>query len=520
VRYILLVLMLMAAPVWAEDSDDIAFDEARAMIYARDIDGFRAAITAAHAADLAEKGDQNRQRALFGPFGVTDPRVAAFTADWLAAEPDSPYALTARAWYLRAMGVAMRGSDLPRFTWPDAMDEMAELHGAAMEMAMRARDAAPDLVAASDAVIRVAQAFGAADLAEEELARIMAIAPNHGSLTRASNSMAPKWGGSVDAIVRSCEDYATLLPDVDDYTVDICLVEMITEAPVRGVPRDWVWDMLTQLPDHPNLLAARMEKAVGGHGSAQEKIAALEAYLDSGGTNFIATWHLDIERTSLDPNADGGLQTYVIREFAKVAEALSHNGGNPTLVEDYLDLASRLDDANQPEDLPIEKILHDLLAIAPYNANAWAELARRHAADGEVEHIRDAAPFASNAIAYSNHKPAVISQMINTYDWNFPNVTDAARRGFLEGLAAGQSPEFVTVVACPYVRMARVLLEVCAAQGLAPDACRGSAYAFDSMQAEMAEITSHGLCQTERNARIADLRYTPAPLSLTPIRSE
>jgi hypothetical protein len=408
------------------------------------------------------------------------------------------------------MGVAMRGSDLPRFTWPDAMDEMANLHGAAMEMALRARDAAPDLVAASDAVIRVAQAFGAADLAEEELARIMAIAPNHGSLTRASNSMAPKWGGSVDAIVRSCEGYAALLPDVQDYTVDICLVEMLTEAPVRGAPRDWAWDMLTQLPDHPNLLAARMERAVGGHGSAQEKIAALEAYLDSGGTNFIAAWHLDVERTTLDPNADGGLQTFVIREFAKTTEALTHNGGNPTLVDHYLDLLGRLEGANLPADIPTEAILRNLLAIAPYNADAWADLARLQARGGQAEDFRDAAPFIANAIAYSNHKPDVISGMINLYDWSFPGVTDAARSGFLDDLGAGKSPDIVTDVACPYVRMTRVLLEVCAAEGLAPAGCRDTKYGFQSMNDEMEEITSHGLCQTERTADIADLFYTPA----------
>lgn len=64
-------------------------------------------------------------------------------------------------------------------------------------------------------------------------------------------------------------------------------------------------------------------------------------------------------------------------------------------------------------------------------------------------------------------------------------------------------------VAFPYVRTTRVLLEVCAAEGLALDACRGNANAFDGMQDEMDEITSHGLCQTESNADIADLLYTP-----------
>ena len=81
---------------------------------------------------------------------------------------------------------------------------MTELHGEAMSMALRARDLDPDMVAASDAVIRASQTFGMADVAEEELARIMAIAPNHGSLLRASNSLCLHWGGSVDAIAQAC----------------------------------------------------------------------------------------------------------------------------------------------------------------------------------------------------------------------------------------------------------------------------------------------------------------------------
>jgi hypothetical protein len=511
-RFILALLTMLATPLWADEVTDQLNAEARAMIDAHDIDGFRSAITAAHADDLAARGDQNRQRALFGPFGVTDPRVAAFTADWLAAEPDSPYALTARVWYLRAMGWAVRGDDLPRFTWHQAMDEMGKLHGDAMQMALRARDLATDLVAASDAVIRMGQSFGMADLAEAELARIMAIAPNHGSLQRAANSLSPKWGGSVDAIARTCEDYALLIPDVPGYTVDICLVELFNTAGVRGPAQAWGWQMLSELPDHPQLIYARMTKAVNNRGDTPERVAAFKAYLAAGGRDFRAAWHLDIDQAGIDPGAESVVPDFVAREVARLAEDLTHDAGNPSLVRDYLDMVDRLDDADQSLAVPREQILRDLLAIAPHNVPAWAYLASMQARGGGVEGLRRYAPFAANAIAYANHKPAVLSQMIKVYGWNYPGVTDADRPGFLQGLAAGQSPEFLEAVACPYLRMTRVLLEVCEAEGLGPDNCRDSASTYQMMLDDIAEITSHGLCQTESNARIEDLLYTPVAI--------
>jgi hypothetical protein len=511
-RFILALLMLLATPLRADEATDALKAEARAMIYAGDIDGFRTAIIAAHAADLTAKGDQNRQRALFGPFGVTDPRVAAFTADWLAAEPDSPYALTARAWYLRAMGWAVRGNDLPRYIWPAAMDEMAALHGEAMGMAFRARDLAPDMVAASDAVIRMGQSFGMAELAEEELARIMAIAPNHGSLIRASNSLDPRWGGSVDAIARACENYATLLPDVADYTVDICLVELFDENGLRGAPQTWSWNKLLELPDHPNLIFARKSMVLGGRIPDPERsVAILDAYLARGGSATEIAPIYDSLRAKLDWAAVETQPEVMAAALAAATEDLIHDPGNPQLVEHYQEMAYRVPQDLQPDDAMQIAVLERMLQIAPYNVDGWTALFY-FTAGPSLEQMDAATPAMANAIAYSNHKSAVIRAMISGRASRYGSETRQAIRDADGDPNVALPPEFDTVVTCPYVRLVRLLEHSCMAEGIAPASDDCADYpSFAEMQADLDQIAARGICQAERTADIADLLYTPAP---------
>jgi hypothetical protein len=513
-RFFSVVLMLLMAPAWADTASerihDKAFEDARAMIYAHDIDGFRAAVIAAHAADLAARGAQDLQRAWFGPFGVTDPRVAAFTADWLAAEPDSPYALTARVWYLRAMGWAMRGNDLPRFTWYQAMDEMAEMHGEAMEMALRASTLAPDMVAASDAVIRMGQTFGMADMAKAELARIMAIAPNHGSLLRAANSLSPKWGGSVAAVAQACEDYATLLPDVEGYTGDICLVEMFVAAPVDGPPRTWAWDMLTRLPDHPNLIEARMQKAVANEGSHPERLAALEGYFASGGMWTTAAWHLDIERSASGRPFDEAYPAAAARALADTTDKLLHDAGDPDLVKRYFELIEQ----SVPNDLPDVAaqmaVLRNLLAIAPYNAKGWAKLADLQSRGWSSEQVRAATPAVANAVVYSNHKTDIIREVMEIYVSGYLTGTASARSAAISNESYVYPAEFDVVVACPYTRLLRVLAYRCEAEGVDWRECGTSLATFPEMKADVDEIAARGACEAERTADIESLTFEPA----------
>jgi hypothetical protein len=508
-RFILVFLILLATPLWADEATDRLSAEARAMIYAHDIDGFRTAITAAHAADLAAKGDQNMQRALYRPFTVTDPRVTAFTADWLAAEPDSPYALIARVWHLRALGIAIRGSDLPRFTWHQAMEQMGELHGEALTMALRARDLAPDLVAASDAVIRLSQGFGIAGVAEEELARIMAIAPNHGSILRAANSLAPKWGGSVDAIARVCEKYAPQVPDVPGYTVDICLVEMFDDIGLQGAPQTWSWNRLLELPDHPHLINARKSSVLGGFGGTPEtNIAALEAYIANGGTEVVVANQLDYLRAKQSWST---VATYpdAVEQARETARAeLAHDAGNPQLVEHYFEMVSQSTLSPPLADSEQAAILEKLLTIAPYNVDAWTSLA--YTLPGEsAEQFRARANAATNAVVYSNHKAQIIAVTLPIFAQRYHDAVQQAVTDANGDPNTGPSAETDTDVTCPYVRLVRLLEYSCAAQDISADECARYPK-MEEMQADLSQIAARGICEWERTADIDSIMFTPA----------
>ena len=90
-------LLILCASLWsgaalAQSAPDALFDA----ITAKDIAAVQVALEQSVTADMDPSTEPDRQRALFKVFKNTHPAVDALTADWLAAEPQNPYALTAR----------------------------------------------------------------------------------------------------------------------------------------------------------------------------------------------------------------------------------------------------------------------------------------------------------------------------------------------------------------------------------------------------------------------------------------
>ena len=56
------------------------------------------------------------QRDLVWALAATAPETAAFTKAWVAAQPDNPTALTARAWSLYWAAAKIRGERIRRWT--------------------------------------------------------------------------------------------------------------------------------------------------------------------------------------------------------------------------------------------------------------------------------------------------------------------------------------------------------------------------------------------------------------------
>ncbi len=109
----------------------------------------------AHQASVRGQLPYDDLRSMFRVFQSTAPEIQEFTESWLDDDPESPYALTALTWNLYTAGWHMRGPNTPSMTHPQSLIRFQILHSRASRLAARAYEIAPDLVPASDAIIRL-----------------------------------------------------------------------------------------------------------------------------------------------------------------------------------------------------------------------------------------------------------------------------------------------------------------------------------------------------------------------------
>ena len=199
-RLISLAAALLTYPALATTQDDF-----RAMIWAGDMSGVKAALQAVEASDLASSGEPDAERALFHIFLESHPKVAAFTESWLAAEPDSALAMTARGWQLYSTGHNMRGTSYAREVYADASRADHDYGKQAFDLAERAVVADPNLISASDLILRSTNTLGNRQMIPLELERIMALHPNRGSLMKVMGTLSQQWGGKLGQVQLVCD---------------------------------------------------------------------------------------------------------------------------------------------------------------------------------------------------------------------------------------------------------------------------------------------------------------------------
>ena len=204
IRLILTLFALtLASPAFAATPYEF-----RQLVYAGDIAGVTAALTEAEARDKASPDEPYLQRNLFTIFTESHDKVNDFTVKWLASEPDSPYAQTARGWQLYAEGWNMRGHAFARDVFPDAMRALMRDHRQAFDLAQQALAQDGDLISASDLELVLTSTLGKRNLIPIELERVMTLRPNRGSLMRAMDALAPQWGGRTEQVKLLCDRYA------------------------------------------------------------------------------------------------------------------------------------------------------------------------------------------------------------------------------------------------------------------------------------------------------------------------
>ena len=501
-RTLLFLLIFLAFPAVADPKADL-----RALVYAGDIDGVEAMMEAAYRESLVSHGYEGLRK-LNATFSVTDPKMKEFIAKWRTAKPQSPFAMTAEVWLLWRAGWLARGTELSRWTYPEAFALQYELNRQALDLAWKAFEKTPDLVSATDALIMLSQVTGGQDDVPEMLAAAMAATPNHGSLIRATNALAPNWGGSILPMAGMCALYADNIPDVADYTQKTCMIDAIFSADVRGFFRTWAQFAL-DATDNPILEQVRITDAIYWRRGTDEANKVLARYLDDPENidwNAAGIHDLDYRVPhGLAPLAPEFFQRRLSHAIAEIVfdpydyellqivfESVSYEGQPAKQVDKSLQLEAK----------------RRALSVAPYNAEAWFQYGIQ--ATFVFKYKEDEAdPFYINAIAYSNHRPYYLSMYGRSVIGKLMWLLYEDMSTFTDIRDLPESVEQVDALVCPLVRVTRVMQEVCETTGVDEMYCMAHSWPVKHWQQVMSLAETENVCTAERTAPIEDLMYQP-----------
>lgn len=514
-RYLLIAaLALFPTKALASITYDALFD----LVINGDIPAVEAALKTAVAEDAAATGEPERQRDLFSVFTLTHPGVADFTAKWLEADPQSAYALTARGWHQYGMGWAMRGEGLARDTFPGAFQKMREFHEVAFDLMSAATEADPTLLAASDGVLRIPQTLGNIEAIPGELERIMATLPNRGSLMRAMLALSPQWGGRSEQVELLCGRYAPKITTMAGYDALVCRVDAAYYADFQsGDQREAAHQMLT-LIDNPVLDYARLMDAVDNVSTPQQAIRLLERAKSARPLTVQEAEALDHARSM-----DAGFS--VIEEFPErdaampqaVVVARRQADRDPlmgSVVTRYISLAYRNASKNggAVDRAEVEARLKQLLTVAPYDGNAWLQLAQLISEDGSLAGIEAAQPYFENAVVYSNYRYDVVYSMLDTKLAIIRKPDNWMASRDISGLSSDELAELDRIINCPVITDHLRMQYVCMSARREGSSCANGQMDAESPLAErMSNIVERGVCKAEIES------YQPEELILSPV---
>ncbi len=478
-------------------------------ITAQDVAAVEAMFQTVRADSRKSRADQ---RDLFAVFEQLHPDTDTFTKAWVAAQPASAPAMVARGTYLKALGWAYRGNAYANDAYPERLTAFRAAHLEGLALMEHARDAAPDLLAASDGVIAMSYTTGNQSAVIPEVRRIMAIAPNRATLLKAATALAPQWGGSTADILAMCNLFADAVTDQPGYDDRICLIDGLMSANLGpGFQRDQALSMLAN-SDSPLLDFWREEHVVGE--TPSDRIANLQRIKASRALTTFEARLYDQDAQTLAVLTGTPLPAELP---AAVTEAMTRtkwwvdvSPGNPVMVADYFNAIQDGSTVNgiRFDSAELRRIFSSHLKIARYTPWVWLELALNEAysATDELTGIEVAQPYMINAIAYSNHGQ---DALVQAFRMKFPLVFSA--------LANAQPPadvkRFHRVVQCPMVRELRLLLARCETEGLDFETCtNGLPYQASNMEGLVNDIRQAGVCKAETETDLTDLFYTPVPV--------
>lgn len=480
--------VLLASPAMAQ----VTPDELRDLACAGDVEAIAAALAESHLRYQAGEITGEDLRDLSRPLQLGGGIAWDVVDAWLAAEPDSPYALTLRAQQLDARAWDLRGTGSGRETAPEALQGFATMKQEAQDLARRAFRAAPDYLPASDILL----AAGAVDLGPEALDATR----DRGTLIRWLAWSPPWWGGGgIPEMEAICSMFAQYVETPGPYVERVCLADAIAQYQMmEGF--DFAVSVLSA-NDDPWLATARLDAAT------IQPVEDGDRWIRDGlGTPGIrpeqrlrAAIAHDVMYYGEPPQFDR-----VWAEVSAEAEAnLSLYPSDVTSLRVLLWTEGVAGAAwSGPDPTRREELLRAWVVAAPYDGHRWLDLA--------YEHLRRMTPFEApdpelwtQAALWSADRRSVLDQLLDDYalriqliGWPPEMVPPELSHG-----TQAERDAFVDAMACRMVRVERLAADQpCLSPGQCPAQSR-----HPMVRRVIDGATERGLCDYERSAPVGDL---------------
>ncbi|MFQ5565446.1 MAG: DUF4034 domain-containing protein [Paracoccaceae bacterium] len=213
-RFVLPLAML----VLAGQAVALSNEEARRLVREADFDTVEAAFAEHQAAFNAGEITPDEFESPYWAFRTTEPRVLELADAWLAARPDSPQALVAKAATLIHVAMVVRGNGFIRDTPRNSIAMMRGLYDEARPLLMRALDLEERQIFAADMIETAAPFLGDRSGEQRAVATLRQYDDPESIFFSDLHRLLPQWGGSEAAMRQFCRQETPRVEAVSEAT--------------------------------------------------------------------------------------------------------------------------------------------------------------------------------------------------------------------------------------------------------------------------------------------------------------
>ncbi len=489
----------------------ISPEDLRDMAYAGDVHGAETALAEAHAQSLSGEISYDALRDIVTALLTSHPDVNAFSADWIAAYPASPYAKSVRAFQMNNAAWDMRGDKFVHQTHPDALYAFGHIRAQAQDLAKEAYEAAPDFVPASDAVLMLE--LGQRSLSDDrhrKLTRdILALTPNSGTLGRALYISRRNWGGRGFGLVSQyCYLFAGQIVEFDDFTPEVCTAYMVGWLNMYDDnARAHAIDVLENT-DHPALGRIRLWRAFERRSDADRR-ELLDWFQEPDNHDyyyahlFQRSFRNDSESAAIFKDMDARIQAYA-------QAALPDNPFSPSLIHilarDYDPIRGS---GTFAYDGKLQANLAQRLSVSkPYDSAVWLDVALFVGRPFYLGEGAAHAQAAHNAIYYDPHNHLPYDRYLTDLSLTYRDYREAQDMGW-ELSAPMMTPHQIDrVVLCEAMRVLRFIAVLDENLPASHDPAERPAN-NPEVHDMIAEVERRDICHKQRFDALETLWYTP-----------